>query len=72
MSFANISHVRHYTSETTDFLEKLKQERPSLEASQREGRELLWDKKLDTDLQEGFDEAHVPQQAYVYYQHTAG
>ena len=39
----------HYTSETTDFIATLKTQRPELEAAQRAGRELLWDKRIDTE-----------------------
>lgn len=55
-----------YTSEITDFLETLKQSRPGLEARQRAGRALLWDKPLDLELQEGYRQARVPQKPYVY------
>ena len=34
----------HYTSDTTDFLNQLKQAKPELEAQQLAGRSLLWDK----------------------------
>lgn len=45
----NIFYRPFYTSEATQFIEQLKQERPQLEASQREGRELLWDKPVDRE-----------------------
>ena len=32
-----------YTSETTQFIEQLKAQKPTLETQQREGRALLWD-----------------------------
>ena len=40
-----------YESEITGFLKKLKQEKPHLEAEQKKGRALLWDKQLDFGLQ---------------------
>lgn len=57
-----------YQSDTTLFLNQLKQERPELEAQQREGRALLWDKNLNQELFEGYKAARVPQTPYVYYQ----
>ncbi|MCK9510411.1 MAG: DUF3460 family protein [Pigmentiphaga sp.] len=55
-----------YQSEITNFLNDLKQQRPGLEARQRAGRALLWDKPLDPELQDGFRQARVPQKPYVY------
>ena len=55
-----------YKSEVTSFIEQLKAQRPTLEAEQRAGRALLWDKEQDRTAQAGFDEARVPQQPYVY------
>ncbi|SCK45610.1 DUF3460 family protein [Variovorax ureilyticus] len=56
----------HYTSEITNFIEEMKEKKPTLEAEQRAGRALLWDKHLDPSLQEEFSEGRVPQQPYVY------
>ncbi len=55
-----------YKSEVTSFIEQLKAQRPTLEAEQRAGRALLWDKAQDRAAQAGFNEARVPQQPYVY------
>ncbi|HEY9106202.1 MAG TPA: DUF3460 family protein [Roseateles sp.] len=55
-----------YKSEVTQFIEQLKAQRPTLEAEQRAGRALLWDKEQDRSAQAGFNEARVPQQPYVY------
>ncbi|MFG6459186.1 DUF3460 family protein [Roseateles sp. BYS96W] len=55
-----------YKSEATQFIEQLKAQRPTLEAEQRAGRALLWDREQDRTAQAGFDEARVPQQPYVY------
>ena len=55
-----------YQSDITLFLNKLKQENPRIEASQREGRALFWDKDLDPEQLEAFREARVPQKPYVY------
>ena len=56
----------HYTSDTTQFIERLKSQRPELEAEQRKGRALLWDKPVDRDFQREAQAARVPQGAYVY------
>ena len=56
-----------YKSEVTQFIETLKQQDPQLEARQREGRELLWDKApVDLRTQAELKEARVAQQPYVY------
>jgi len=59
-----------YKSEVNQFLDELKAKRPTLEAEQRAGRALLWDKQLDRDLLEGYQEARVAQQPYVYQTHA--
>jgi hypothetical protein len=59
-----------YKSDATQFIDNLKQRDPQLEARQREGRSLLWDRSQDRAAQQEFSEARVPQQAYVY--HTKG
>ena len=55
-----------YHSEVTQFIDKLKSARPKLEAQQRAGRALLWDKNLDRSEQQAFKSAKVAQGAYVY------
>ena len=57
---------KHYKSDTTAFIEQLKARKPTLENEQREGRALLWDKRLDGDEQAGYSDGRVPQQPYVY------
>jgi hypothetical protein len=56
----------HYASDTTQFLERLKTERPSLESEQRQGRALLWETGMDAQFQAEANAARVPQQPYVY------
>lgn len=58
-----------YKSDTTAFIEQLKANKPTLEAEQRQGRALLWDKAIDRDAQQEYSEARVPQQPYVYQTH---
>ncbi|MBL8308600.1 MAG: DUF3460 family protein [Rubrivivax sp.] len=55
-----------YKSDVTNFIEELKAKKPTLEAEQRAGRALLWDKALDRSQQAEFRDAKVPQQPYVY------
>jgi len=55
-----------YTSEITQFIDQLKANRPTLDAEQRAGRALLWDKNLNLADQAEYREAQVPQQPYVY------
>jgi Protein of unknown function (DUF3460) len=55
-----------YTSEVSQLVAELKAKKPSLEAEQRAGRALLWDKNLDRNQALQWQEARVPQQAYVY------
>lgn len=59
-----------YHSEATQFIDQLKAAKPKLEAQQREGRALLWDKNLDRSEQQEFKSAKVPQGAYVYQTHS--
>lgn len=61
----------HYTSEITQFIEKLKAAKPTLEAEQRAGRALLWDHEINQELTREHRQARVAQQPYVY-QTSAG
>jgi hypothetical protein len=55
-----------YQSDVTQFIEKMKTENPELEAQQRAGRAIWWDKNVDRDAQGEWREARVPQKPYVY------
>ena len=55
-----------YKSDVTSFIEMLKKRNPALEAEQRQGRGLLWDRHIDADAQAAYAEARVEQQPYVY------
>ncbi len=55
-----------YTSDVSQLVAELKAKKPTLEAEQRAGRALLWDKNLDRSQQADWQDAKVPQQAYVY------
>ena len=56
-----------YTSDVTQFIAELKAKKPTLEAEQRAGRALLWDKQIDRSAQADFDDAKVAQSPYVYF-----
>ena len=56
----------HYTSDTTQFLERLKTEHPELEAQQRQGRALLWDKSINREVAQDIAAGRVAQKPYVY------
>jgi hypothetical protein len=59
--------MSEYESETTQFLRKLMQEHPELEALQRANRATWWDRKLDRDEQKRFLAAEAPKTAYAYF-----
>jgi hypothetical protein len=55
-----------YQSDTTQFIDQLKAKNPQLEAQQRAGRALLWDKNVDRAAWREYREGQVEQQPYVY------
>ena len=59
-----------YSSEVTQFIEQLKEKQPDLEARQRAGRALLWDKHVDREAWSEFRDGEIAQQAYVYQNST--
>ena len=62
----NIFRRPDYKSEVTQFIDQLKVAKPMLEAEQRQGRSLLWDKIVDRSALKSFSTAKVAQQSYVY------
>ncbi|HNT38643.1 MAG TPA: DUF3460 family protein [Rubrivivax sp.] len=56
-----------YKSDAGLFIDELKARKPSLEAEQRAGRALLWDRSIDRSAQADWRRARVPQKGYVYY-----
>jgi hypothetical protein len=56
-----------YQSDVTRFITELKTKKPTLEAEQRAGRALLWDKQIDRSAQTEYADARVPQAPYVYF-----
>ena len=55
-----------YESDTTQFIKQLKAQKPELDAQQRAGRALLWDKQVDRDAWQDYNAGRIPQQPYVY------
>ena len=58
-----------YKSDTTLFIEELKEKNPALDAQQRAGRALLWDKIVDRLAWTEFRAGKVKHQPYVYQTH---
>lgn len=65
-SLSRIFRRPDYESEVTHFIGELKANKPDLEAQQRAGRALLWDKHIDRELQGDWKQAQVAQKPYVY------
>lgn len=55
-----------YNSEITDLISDLKAHKPDLEAQQRAGRSIWWDRPLDRQAQSDWRDARVAQKSYVY------
>lgn len=55
-----------YESDITQFLHQYREQDPSVEERQLEGRARLWDKAQDIELQERLRAARVSQRPYVY------
>ena len=60
----------HYTSDATQFIDQLKQQKPELDAQQQAGRALLWDKQVDRSLWQQYRAGQVEQKPYVYQTST--
>lgn len=66
MSLLRIFRRPDYNSDVTQFISELKAVKPDLEAQQRAGRALLWDKHIDREMQGDWKQARVKQNPYVY------
>jgi hypothetical protein len=66
MALQNFFRRPDYRSDTTQFIDQLKAQKPALEAQQRQGRELLWDKQVNRSEQQDFSAGRVAQKPYVY------
>lgn len=56
-----------YVSEVTQFINQLKEHNPELEQQQREGRALLWDKRVNFEELKDFGNSRAPKKPYEYY-----
>jgi len=57
---------QYYESDITRFLRDVVAANPDIEKSQREGRDMFWDRKVDFEVQERLHESEVPMKGYVY------
>lgn len=55
-----------YRSDATNFIADIKRARPELDAEQRAGRALLWDKNVNLAQAADIEAGDIKQQAYVY------
>lgn len=55
-----------YQSDVTQFIEQLKADQPDLEARQRAGRAIWWDKHLDREALQQWRAAQLPAKPYPY------
>jgi hypothetical protein len=62
----NLFYRPQYTSSATQFLNELKANKPEIEAGQRQGMDLLWNKTIDRSAWDGYRKAGVAQKPYVY------
>ena len=59
-----------YQSETTQFINQMKTQKPELDAQQQAGRALLWDKNVNRTLWDDYRAGRVAQKYYVYYAYS--
>ena len=64
--FLRIFRRPDYQSEVTQFIDELKARKPDLEAQQRAGRAIWWDKHVDRQAWSDWRDAEVAQKPYVY------
>ena len=62
----NIFYRPKYLSEATSFINQLKVTDPTLDAKQRQGRDLLWDKSVSRSDWVEYRAAQVAQKPYPY------
>ncbi len=66
MSLLHFFRRPDYRSDSTQFIDQLKADRPHLEAAQQEARALLWDASVDRHVLKEFNAGRVDQKPYVY------
>jgi hypothetical protein len=55
-----------YNSDATVLIEQLNAQKPDLDARQRAGMAIFWDKHVDREAWSDYRQAEVPQKPYVY------
>lgn len=55
-----------YSSDISNFIDELKHKKPDLEAQQRAGRAIFWDKQVNREAWAEFRAAQIRQKPYVY------
>jgi len=70
MSLVSFFRRPDYRSDTTNFLNALKEQNPLLSERQVAGRALLWDKAVDAEVWQDLRAARVRQKPYVYQTDT--
>jgi len=71
MSLVSFFRRPDYRSDTTHFLNALKEQNPRLSERQVAGRALLWDKAVDAEVWQDLRAARVRQKPYVYQTDSA-
>jgi hypothetical protein len=66
MSLLHFFRRPDYQSDTTQFIEQLKADRPHLDAAQKEARALLWNASVDRHVLKEFNSGRVAPTPYVY------
>jgi hypothetical protein len=65
-SLLSIFRRPDYNSDATQLIEQLKADKPDLDARQRAGMAILWDKHVDRQAWSEWRDAEVRQKPYVY------
>ncbi|OGA29938.1 MAG: hypothetical protein A3I01_02390 [Betaproteobacteria bacterium RIFCSPLOWO2_02_FULL_65_24] len=58
--------IRYYESDVTLFLRDVVAAHPEIQESQREGRAMFWDHKVDFEALEREHQSEVPMKGYPY------
>jgi hypothetical protein len=67
MSLLHFFRRPDYRSDTTQFIDQLKVDRPHLDTDQQNARALLWDASVDRHVLKEFNAGRVAQKPYVYH-----
>jgi len=67
MSLLHFFRRPDYRSDTTQFIDQLKVDRPHLDTDQQNARALLWDASVERHVLKEFNAGRVAQKPYVYH-----